>query len=204
MNASATRSDFYVYVLFRENGRPFYVGKGQTGRLDAHEQGARRGEIGRRFNIIRAMLARGVEVPKVKLHEGLTEAVALDYEVALIAAIGRADKGAGPLTNVTDGGEGTSGRLPSPQTSARISAALRGKPISPGALVKWTERRHPAETLAKIRAHRHTQEACAKMSAAGRGKPKSPKHARNIGSALRGKPHSPERVAAMAAARWGH
>jgi hypothetical protein len=66
---------FYVYILFREDGRPFYVGKGSNGRSLEHEREARRG-VGRRFSIIRKMQALGLDLPKIKLHQGLTEAVA--------------------------------------------------------------------------------------------------------------------------------
>lgn len=202
---------YYVYVLFRENGVPFYVGKGQRDRWTTHEWYARRGAKGYRFNIIRAMLARGAEVPRVKLHEGLTEECAHRYETALIVAVGRYPHG--PLVNQTDGGEGTSGlsRKHTPEQTAKIRKALLG-------------RKHTAESLAKMRAahagKRHSPETKAKMSAALRGRKPAPQaiaagvalrkgkrlsaqHIANLSAVRLGKPQSPELIAKRAAALRG-
>ncbi len=46
------------------------------------------------------------EIPKVKIRENVSELEALATEVALIKAIGRIDLRTGPLTNMTDGGDG--------------------------------------------------------------------------------------------------
>lgn len=155
------RSDFYVYVLFRENGIPFYIGKGTDNRWLRHEANARRGAKGRVYNVIRHMQARDIEVPKIRLHSELTEAVAHEYEVAFIAAIGRGRRG--PLVNLTDGGEGTSGWKPSPVTIAKF----RARPRTP-------------EFRAKISAHNLARppEQLAPLIAAGRNK--SPEHIEKI------------------------
>lgn len=100
-----TRADFYVYVLLRHDGVPFYVGKGCGGRWLQHERDALMGANGRRFSIIREMYGRGVVwVPKLKVCDGLTEEEANAWEIAVIAAIGRWPMG--PLVNVTRGGDG--------------------------------------------------------------------------------------------------
>lgn len=95
---------YYVYVLFRENGIPFYVGLGQGNRWTSHEGEARRARrrSAKHKAILRVLAARGhTEVPKVKVREDLnyTEAVAIEH--ALIKAIGRWPDG--PLTNLLDG-----------------------------------------------------------------------------------------------------
>lgn len=126
---------FYVYALFRENGVPFYIGKGQGDRWLVHEYHARATKRrDARCSIIRRMQSAGRDVPKIKLHEGLTEATACAYEIALIAAIGRDN--VGPLVNLTDGGEGKSGWVTSPETRAKIGAANRGRIRTPEAIEK--------------------------------------------------------------------
>lgn len=117
------RSDFYVYMLFRENGTPFYIGKGCGPRWTDHERKQAR------YNpykdaIIHRLLATIGEVPKVKLHQHLTNDQAIAYEIALIAAIGRAPNG--PLANLTAGGDGLVD--PSPATLAKMREIARNRP----------------------------------------------------------------------------
>ena len=196
---------FYVYALFREDGSPFYIGKGSNGRWIEHERRARAGAKGYRFSIIRKMWARGIDVPKIKLHEGLTEEVAHGYEVALIAALGRHPLG--PLVNLTDGGEGVSGlssqtrakiaeaasrRTLSPETRAKIAAANRGKTLTP---------EHCAKFGAANRGRRHSLNAVAKIRDAAIGRKASSETRAKMSAAQRGKKHSPETIAKMREAR---
>jgi hypothetical protein len=57
-------------------------------------------------SFIEKTLATLGEIPKIKIHENLTEAEAWETEKTLIAAIGRIDLGTGPLTNMSEGGAG--------------------------------------------------------------------------------------------------
>lgn len=185
-----TRNDFYVYALFRDDGRIFYVGKGFGYRWNHHAIAARSGKRGHRFNIIRDMQARGIEMAKVKIHEGLTEAVAHEYEVALIGAIGRQPHG--PLTNVTDGGEGASGRKRTPEERARISVTQSGRQKS-------------LEECARISASNTGKSPSAatreKLSAALLGIPKTAAHIANRSAAQRGRKWLPEHIAIRQATR---
>ena len=124
-------ADRCVYAKFRETGEPFYIGKGSQKRAWDHEQEARRGKRSHKCHIIRDMWSRGHEPITVMLHEGLTETTANEYEMAFIRAIGRADLGLGPLANLTDGGDGTTGHKPSPEVIAKLVARLRGKKLPP-------------------------------------------------------------------------
>jgi hypothetical protein len=186
----AARSDFYVYILFRENGVPFYVGYGSGRRWLVHETAARAGEKSHRDAIIRRMQARGIAVPKIKLHEGLTKAAAKAYEVALIAAIGRAP--VGPLVNLTDGGEGASN--PPPDIRVKIGTAQRGRPRSS---------EHAAKLSASLRGRPRTPELVEMTAAANRGRTMSLEDRARRSAALIGRPHSLARRANISAAKRG-
>lgn len=126
--------DFYVYVFFRPDGSPCYIGKGRRRRWKENLSRPRNRHLA---NIIKAA---GGELPVVKIRQNLTDAQAREIEVALIKAIGRKETG-GPLVNMTAGGEGVSGRkmpeserrfrrriMGSPEVRSKLSAAHKGQP----------------------------------------------------------------------------
>jgi hypothetical protein len=122
-------SNKVVYVIFRTNGIPCYVGKGGPRRVEEHfavrpAHSRHRGYTNRHLKAI--IRQAGGLLPFVIVREGLSEIEANAVEVALIAAIGRADLGRGPLVNFTDGGEGASGMKKSPEAIERTAAARRG------------------------------------------------------------------------------
>ena len=86
--------NFYAYLWLREDGSPYYAGKG-TGRR-AYES-----------------YAHGVHRPKdrsrIIIFDKPSEQDAFDAEKELIRRWGRIDNGTGCLRNLTDGGEGVSG-----------------------------------------------------------------------------------------------
>ena len=107
---------FYTYMWLREDGTPWYVGKG-TGRR-AYKS------------------AKGHRVPRDKslvlIQEYPDEATAFAAETFFISFYGRIDLGTGCLRNLTNGGEGTSGTVPSNETRLNISVALKGNKNSLG------------------------------------------------------------------------
>ena len=115
--------DFYVYALFREDGRtPFYIGKGRGKRMYIHERDAPR-FTSHKDRIIQNMLAAGsLSIPKAKLVDGLTDDEAKQVEKDLIRLVGRWPSG--PLANMTDGGDGVS-NLPPESTARKIAATMR-------------------------------------------------------------------------------
>ncbi len=88
---------FYVYVFLREDRyTPYYVGKG----------------TGRRCFVKR----NGTNPPRdrdriVKVKENLSEEESFELEKLLIKFWGRKDNNTGILHNLTDGGDGVSGRV---------------------------------------------------------------------------------------------
>ena len=108
---SATPGDFN-YGEFREyhfDYEPFMVGKGKGERCCDHLKEYSLKKNSHKNNKIKQILREGLEPIIVKQKENLIECVSFKYEMLLIKLIGRADLGLGPLTNLTDGGEGVSG-----------------------------------------------------------------------------------------------
>lgn len=114
---------FYVYVLLRACGTPFYVGKGRHDRIACHERNARQAsDKTRKTRVVRAMLQQGQSVGYVLVGFWDDEVPAFAEERRLIVLHGRADAG-GLLVNHTDGGEGCSN--PSTATIAKRTKKLR-------------------------------------------------------------------------------
>ncbi|HSH79779.1 MAG TPA: GIY-YIG nuclease family protein [Herpetosiphonaceae bacterium] len=111
-------SRFYVYVLCRPDGRVFYVGKGLERRFRQHKWEAARGHRCHKCNVIRKIWRDGGQVRCYILLETDNEQEAFAYERELIALYGREN-----LVNLTDGGEGQSGKIVSHETRAKLSRA---------------------------------------------------------------------------------
>lgn len=109
--SAGTDKPFYVYLLCRPNGEPFYVGMGSGDRLLQHERRAAR-ERSHKASIIRSIRAQGLQITRVVLERFRTAAEAKLVERELIRAIGRRDVGNGPLANMSDGGDGVTGWSP--------------------------------------------------------------------------------------------
>lgn len=147
-------------MLFRLNGLPCYVGKGTGDRWLNHEKKKRF-----RNNFLQGIVLdarnKGLDLPKVKIQDNLSEKDAFILEMALIKAIGRRNLGTGLLVNLTDGGDGGGGRVFSEDHKLKLSEASKG--------------------------HRHTIEQKEKIAAASRGRKHSPESIAKI-KAQRGKP----------------
>ena len=86
---------YYTYLWLREDGTPYYVGKGKGNRAFINHR------------------KRRVRVPKdserIIVQEHFNEEEAFESEKFLISFFGREDLGLGFLLNRTDGGEGQAG-----------------------------------------------------------------------------------------------
>lgn len=115
---------FYVYVIFRLDGSPCYVGKGKGNRY------RRTPRHSKNPHLARICRNSGGYLPTVIIRSNLTEPEAFEIERAFIAAISREAHG-GPLVNLTDGGEGPSGLSCSAETRLKISVGNKGKKRAP-------------------------------------------------------------------------
>lgn len=148
-------NNFYVYGHFTKNSDDlFYIGKGKENR--AYD-----------FQSARTFWWRNIAnkygVTVKLLYENLTEEEALCLEKKLIEKYGRRDLKTGCLVNMTDGGEGSSGRIISETAKKKMSLSKLGK--------KYTEkhRRKMSEAHKNV-----SEEARKKMSIAKMGKKRKP------------------------------
>ena len=168
---------FYVYIYLdpRKPGsyqygdylfdyEPFYVGKGKGRRIRDH-----RSDKSDTYKVkrIQKILREGFELIYFKVQEELIECQSFRLEMELIKTIGRYGLGTGPLTNLTDGGEGASGHITSVETKKKISESELGE-------------KHP------MFGRHHSEETKRMISESNKGKMSGDKHP------LFGKHHSEE------------
>lgn len=204
----ANQRKFYVYVLSRPDGTPFYVGKGQRRRIAHHHVYAKLERRGHRYSVIRKIWREEKEVRYQIVSFYETEREAIDAEIALIAKIGLMVND-GPLVNQTDGGDGVSGLTyeRTPEHRAKLSATSKGRKKSPEAIAAVVAARrgykHSPETRAKISVAVRSPEAVAKIAAARVGFRHSAESIEKNRLAHLGKKASPETRAKMSASRKG-
>jgi len=142
---------FYTYAYLREDGTPYYIGKGKGKRAFQKEHNA----------------PRPPEDRILFLKKNLTEEEAFRHEVYMIAVFGRKDKGEGILWNFTDGGQGCSGRVVGEETKRKIAEKNKGNSYGLG-------HRHSEESKRKMseasKGRPKSEEHRKKLSEANKGK----------------------------------
>lgn len=104
---------FYTYQLRLENSDlPFYVGKGVGYRARTHFYKASLKSKSHKNNTILKAQMDKIKVLIEYIEKDITEEEAFGLEITCIALYGRSDKGLGPLTNKTDGGDGFKNIIP--------------------------------------------------------------------------------------------
>lgn len=104
-------TNFVIYMYVRENGIPYYVGKGRPGR--PYDKRGRPCSTPPKDRII-------------ILYKEIDEKTAFQIERQLIHKHGREDLGTGVLKNRSDGGEGCSGAIYSKERKRKISESKLG------------------------------------------------------------------------------
>ena len=103
---------FYTYAYLREDGTPYYIGKGSGNRAFKRNSHERKCPPPERILILK---------------RNLTEEEAFRHERYMISLFGREDLGTGILHNFSDGGEGASGVKRSEETRQKMADAKRGE-----------------------------------------------------------------------------
>jgi len=164
----------YTYLWLREDGSPYYVGKGIGRRAFLHHK------------------SQSIFRPKDKLLIFLQpwpdEATAFAYEIYLIDFWGRKDLGTGILMNHTDGGDGIAGAHHTVETKLRMRKVALGRRNSKAARTKMSE----AKQGIKL-----SVDHCRNISKALKGRVQTEEHRQNVSAALigvrKGIPWSPAR-----------
>jgi hypothetical protein len=180
------------------NYEPFYVGKGKAKRPLYHlsESLLEWDTTNNKYNRWKKAKIRKIHKETNTfiwaIADARSEENALKTEIAVIAAIGRKDLNKGPLINLTDGGEGSSGSKgnlgvkKSKEARRHMSEARKGVPLSNehikaiGDSVRARVKRDPVAYAEQAR----------KGGQANRGKTLSDSHRENISKGLMGRKKS--------------
>ena len=170
---------YYTYAYLREDKTPYYIGKGKEDRIYSKQ--------------------KNIKPPKDKsrilyLKQNLTEEEAFKHEIYMIDVFGRKDLGTGILHNRTDGGEGSSGCIPSEETKRKLSEVNKGKIVSEETRKKISEtskgKTLSEEHIKKIseanKGHAVSEETKRKLSEAHKGNTLSEEHKRKLSEVRKG------------------
>lgn len=122
---------FYVYLYIDPSrDEVFYIGKGRGSRSKSHKWRKDKHPLTQRLQF---MKKRNIQ-PIIEKYENLVEDGAFRLEKILIKFYGRKDLGLGSLLNLTDGGEGWSGRTHTEEWKLNHSEDMKGNSYAKGNL----------------------------------------------------------------------
>lgn len=169
-------NNYYTYAYLREDGTPYYIGKGKGNRKSVLHKG--------RKNKITIHVPTEDKI--IILKENLTEEQAFKHEKYMIFVFGRKDIGTGILRNMSDGGEGASGHKKSIKWKKQQSARMKeNNPMFNRENIEKMRQskighKQSKETIEKrirhIKGSKMSEEAKEKISRGNKGKPKSEAH----------------------------
>jgi hypothetical protein len=116
--------EYYTYAYLREDGTPYYIGKGKGKRIHSKQ--------------------KITKPPKDKskiifLKQNLTEEESFKHEIYMIGVFGRKDLGTGILRNRTNGGDGASGAIRSLEFKENLRNLNKNKVLSKEHKIKISE-----------------------------------------------------------------
>lgn len=191
---------FCVYEHWRpDTNECFYVGKGTIKRANQ----VSRKENEHHSRIVAKLKRSGLVVSVRIVARGLSEDEAFKKEIELIAEHRKAGD---RIVNHTDGGDGAAGNVPSLETRAKLSAAMKGRPRFDLRGRKMT-REARAKISLSLRGHAVSATTRKKISDAQKGKPRPELIGRRISDAaierLRHRVFTAEHRAKISAAKRG-
>ncbi len=195
----------YVYRHIRlDKNEPFYIGIGT--RNDNH---ARAYNTERRSEIWKRIFAK-TQIDVEIIIDNISADKAKEKEVELIKLYGRINLKTGILVNMTDGGDGSTGYVPTIETTNKMSATKRANPkVHDDAYKKRMSERlkgrvHSEEHKAKIaKSHigiKPDEATRKKLSDFHRGKTISEEHRKKTSDTLKGRKFSDETLKRMSIA----
>lgn len=185
-------SEFYVYVY--EDPRPgmdwaaIYVGKGRGDRFRHHLRCRRHSN--RIFAGKLAKIKDAGLTPRITVIPVVSESIALQIESGLIAIYGRINTGTGTLCNMTDGGDGVSGYIPTKEERDAQSKRMTGR-------VKTDE--HRRNLSLALTGNRHSEQTLEKLRKIANERASSPSFREQLSEKLKGRKLQPEVAKANAA-----
>ena len=163
-------NNYYVYQYLREDGTPYYIGKGKNNRAYVNNRRINKPTDPNRIEIVR---------------DQLTEQEAFTLEIDLIALYGRKDLGTGILRNLTNGGEGVSGRIDAVETIQKRVSKNIGKKRTPEQRQRMSDAQK--NRPARVYSNEQKSEISKKISNTHKGKPKSEEHKQKLSEHFTGK-----------------